>query len=84
MLCTISVGRDPTLFLKTLAEVTDGVFVWRAKFEKELTPSAWPSGVIHVRDSHIKDLIRKPLLVCGSLYMMGPFKALLAKILETT
>jgi len=73
LLCGISEGRDPAEFLALLKPVVSQVLVWRAGFDRELPSHCWPRGTKFVDTPEIPSLFDQPLLVCGSLYLLGRF-----------
>jgi len=75
VLTALSQGRDPEVFLRIMQPVAHEVVVWRAGFERELPAEDWPAGTRFVDDDGLPELLREPLLVCGSLYAVGRFLA---------
>ncbi len=78
ILASLSRGRDPELFLRILEPIREEVWVWPVGFERELPLSQWPQGVRPIHGERLDSLLEKPLLVCGSLYLVGAFKRWLA------
>ncbi|MDJ0836261.1 MAG: Mur ligase family protein [Acidobacteriota bacterium] len=73
ILCSLSSDRDPFLFHEIMGPVTDRFFLWKAGFERELPESAWPSEIQLIETENLGALLEGPLLVCGSLYVVGAF-----------
>lgn len=73
LVCGLSEGRDPKQFLAFMKPVVSDIVVWCAGFDRELPPSAWPSGTTFVSTEEVAGLLAQPLLVCGSLYLLGRF-----------
>ena len=80
ILCSLSLGRDPLVFLNAIRPVTRKVYVWDVSYEKVLALDTWPENVEIIKDTDIPHLLEESLLVCGSLYMTGLFKNLMEKI----
>ncbi len=78
VLCALSLGKDPQQFLEIIGPVARSVQVWNVDFEKVLPVERWPNDIDIVDEDVLVDLVREPLLVCGSLYMVGAFKTWLA------
>ncbi len=74
VLCSLSRGRDPELFMRILEPIAEVFHVWQAGYEKELPFSDWPAHVNQVQEKDLKNLVKAPLLVSGSLYLIGQFK----------
>lgn len=75
VLASLSKDREVNKFLIFLEPIADGFFHWQAGFEKEQPRDAWPDQVQIISKSQLVSLLERPLLVCGSLYFVGAFKA---------
>jgi len=75
VLCSLSKGRNPETFLEELRPVAKRFYHWHAGFEKELPAEHWPDSVTVIESGDLQELLKRPLLVCGSLYFVGAFKA---------
>jgi len=75
MICSLSQGRDPRQFLSDVSPILNKAYLWRSGFEKELDDADWPSDVIRVSDEGLSKLLAEPVLVTGSLYLVGAFKS---------
>lgn len=77
ILFSVSKGRSPITLQKALKPVASSFFHWEAGFYQEV-PGTEIRDVTKVNESGLKALIKKPLLVCGSLYFIAEFKKWLA------
>ena len=73
VLSALSLGRSPRCFLEVMKPVSKQVYVWDVPFEKALGVEHWPAEVEVVKTTDLKGLLEEPLLVCGSMYMVGLF-----------
>ncbi len=78
IVATLTQGRSAQAFLQTFQEVSSECYRFEAGYERELAQNAWPREVGDVRLVSPARLFSRPLLVCGSLYMIDPFKRWLA------
>ncbi|MCB1050259.1 MAG: hypothetical protein H6510_00495 [Acidobacteria bacterium] len=73
ILAGLSQPRDPQIFLQTMRPVAQSISIWDCPFEKALPANAWPEGTNYVTESEWRTWLEQPLLVCGSLYVLGAF-----------
>ena len=74
ILCSLSRGREPKQFLETMKPISQNIYLWPTQHEKELPHHQWPHGVTSIKPSELGRLLKNPLLVCGSLYLIGSVK----------
>lgn len=78
LVATLTQGRSPQAFLDVFREIAAECYRFEAGYERELAQNAWPSEVGDARLIAPAQLMARPLLVCGSLYLVDPFKRWLA------
>lgn len=74
VLVGLSLGRDPEQFLRVMEPIAKTIRVWSVGLERELPLAQWPSHTASIRTAGLEPLLAEPLLVCGSLYLVGAFK----------
>lgn len=75
VLAGLTSGRDPEEFIDSMGLMACEICVSEVGFERELPLSEWPANRIRkVPVAEWPDLLREPLLVCGSLYFAGAFR----------
>ncbi|CAM2067213.1 hypothetical protein SCOR_17680 [Sulfidibacter corallicola] len=77
ILCNLSLGKNPREFMDIFDAIADSYHLWPIGFEKELPSQNWPEHVSRVDVAGVRGLLRRPVLVTGSLYLVGAFKRLL-------
>jgi dihydrofolate synthase/folylpolyglutamate synthase len=73
ILAGLSEPRSPAQFLEIMRPVARSISVWPTGFDRELPGAAWPSEVSVVDEVTWRGWLEEPLLVCGSLYLVGAF-----------
>ena len=71
LLCGVSLGRDPLRFLEIVKPISGRVHVWTGGFQRGLPEKAWPAELFRAGVADLPELFKKPLLICGSLYLLG-------------
>lgn len=74
IICTLTRGRCPDTFLKIVKEISLEIYHYEVGYEMELEQGKWPPEVKSIGEVSRNHLFKDPLLVCGSLYLIGPFK----------
>ena len=75
MLVGLSGKRAPSVLIDCLSPVAQTLFVWHFDTEKMIDADAWPTHIPVAAEKDFAALLREPLLVCGSLYMVGKFRS---------
>ncbi len=78
VVATLTQGRSLEEFLYVLEKIYGQVYRFEVGYERELAPNNWPPHIRDARRVPLAQLLARPLLVCGSLYLVDPFKRWMA------
>ena len=74
LLLALSGKRNPEVLLDIMAGIHGMPHIYGGNHEKFIPRQCWPGHIPLVREEDFPQLLERPLLVCGSLYLVGLFK----------